>query len=307
MHSKFELKKTYKVKFFNIFRNFFLLSIFENWLVNVVIRKNNDHFLRKLIPPNYLYPNSSMRKVTRNGIKYELDVSNVNDHLIFYNYSDLHLNNVKKYLVSNTTIIDIGANIGQSTLFFNQHSQGAEIVGFEPHPSTYERALKNIGLNGLDNIKVENLGLGDKEERIKLYEVNPSNIGMNRALPTNENIADYNYVEIVVTTLDKYVNKHTLENISLIKIDVEGFEHKALKGAQETILRDTPTILLELDDENLVECNSSARMLIDFLSSFGYVFYNATTLTELKSTDNLIGCHIDVICLMTNDSQDGKA
>ena len=85
--------------------------------------------------------------------------------------------------------------------------------------------------------------------------------------------AENNSVPVQVKTLDSFVEENKIENISFIKIDVEGFEPFVLKGAQATILREKPKLYIEMTDEWFRKHNSSSEEIIQLLKSWNYEIY----------------------------------
>lgn len=289
--TNYRLKQTPKTKFLNFFRTFFTLPLFEKLLVSVTINSNSK-FIQKLIPPNYLYKKDSFRHVTRKGIKYNLDISNVVDHYLFYGIEDSSYKPVLRELKKAKVILDIGANIGTTSLFFASINPNAQIISFEPHPDTFKRAVENIKLNNFQNIDLINIGLGEKKERLKLYEVNENNPGMNRIIAEDK---DLPFKQIDIEMLDVIMLERGISKVDFIKIDVEGFEYSVLQGGKE-IIKSKPMLFLELDDNNLKENNKSAKELIDLLLSFGYKeFYRADNSMPITTHDEFYNCHYDII------------
>src|SRR5690606_23758547 len=77
-------------------------------------------FTFKLIPSNHLYASGSIRKVERNGIKYTLDISDYQEWLIYFNSNTDSSKSVIDYLNKENVILDVGANIGQTSLWIAQ-------------------------------------------------------------------------------------------------------------------------------------------------------------------------------------------
>lgn len=152
------------------------------------------------------------------------------------------------------TFIDVGANIGNHTLFFANEICGAErIVSFEPMEENYWILEKNIEINGLKN-KVESyqIGLSDSDGMAQTVGFYYDNFGGN-ALGKDEN------GDIRLTTLDSF----GFDDVRFIKIDVEGFEKCVLKGGIDTIKKWHPYILIEIADHNLKDVK-------DMLIPLGY-------------------------------------
>ncbi|HEY4799779.1 MAG TPA: FkbM family methyltransferase, partial [Bacteroidia bacterium] len=119
-----------------------------------------------------------------------------------------------------------------------------------------------------------------------------ANRGGNRI--STKNIIDAETIQI--KRLDEVKEVRSLSKIDLIKIDVEGYELKVLKGA-ETILRTfKPTLFIEVDNNNLSEQGDSASLLITYLNHLGYnKIINAETNTIVTPAIDFTNCHYDII------------
>ena len=76
--------------------------------------------------------------------------------------------------------------------------------------------------------------------------------------------------QVPQASLDTLVRKHSLKP-GFIKIDIEGFEMEALRGAEWTLRTHHPVILSELSDPLLRRNGSSSRQVVEFLEKIGYV------------------------------------
>jgi FkbM family methyltransferase len=290
--NKYTLKQPFTTRVLNNIRKVFTIPALEQVLVQKMLHDGN-WFVSRLIPPDYLYKKGSIREVERDGIRYRLDISHVVDHFIYYGIKDPGFNSILDVVKRAKVILDIGANIGNSSLFFASHNPSAIIHAFEPHPETYLRAGVNIGMNQFTNIKLHNLGLGEEKASLKLYEVNEHNPGMNRIL---EKDLDLPYKIVPIEKLDTFVKEAGIPKVDLIKIDVEGYEYTVLKGAKELLNRHFPVLFIELDDTNLKENNKSARELLQLLADIGYRhFARADSNERLRLDTNFEGCHYDII------------
>jgi len=289
---QYHLRMTAKTRFLNFFRGIFTIPAIEKFLLQKNL-KYHSPFFQKLIPPNYLYKKPSIRKVARNGIFYKLDVSDVIDHYLYWGYKDHGYNTILEELKNANVILDIGANIGDTALFYASVNQKAEIFAFEPHPSTFKKSAENVELNNFSNIHLINLGLGDKPGTFKLYEVNENNTGMNRIISENKKLP---YQEVTIETLDNIVSEKGISNVDFIKLDVEGFEHAVLLGGKNIITQSKPVLFIELDDNNLTGNNSSAKQVVQTLQSYGYKkIYRADNLSPLTAEQDFKNCHYDII------------
>lgn len=133
--------------------------------------------------------------------------------------------------------LDIGANIGTHTLVLADYF--SQVHAFEPQPDIFEILTSNVKVNKKRNVILHKHGLGDKSEVVSMdcmdstKKKNPGGRGIAR---NGEGCLD-----ISVKTLDSL----NLKNISLIKLDVEGYEGKVLQGGMKTIQDQSPVVILE--------------------------------------------------------------
>ncbi|MBK9637345.1 MAG: FkbM family methyltransferase [Bacteroidetes bacterium] len=289
--SKYILKITTKTKVLNFFRRILKLPIFEQFLV-LISQNLHTSFVQKLVPPNYLYKKETFRLVKRNGINFKLDISNVIDHSYYFYLEKPEYHSIILKIQSAQVILDIGSNIGNSSLYFASLNSSAKIISFEPHPNSYKKAIENIKLNNFSNIEIINIGLGQQKMTTKLYEVDEYNSGMNRILPDNFG-SPYKLVELDI--LDDVLKRKLIDHVDFIKIDVEGYELSVLSGSIET-LKSKPLLFIEIDEQYLKENKSSPLELIEFLMNAGYsTFYRADNGEAISSKTNFANCHFDLI------------
>ncbi|WP_155272817.1 FkbM family methyltransferase, partial [Bordetella hinzii] len=175
-----------------------------------------------------------------------------------------------------TAILDIGANIGNHTVFFGLFCQAGLVMSFEPQPAVYQTLLRNVSLNALqDCVKTFPVGLGRQARRARLGQVDPNNIGMTKLDLAAEG-------DIEVRVLDELL--HELENppeVSVIKIDVEGMELDVLQGAGLLLKSQRPMIYAEAATE------AELSSLRNYLEPMGYRVLNRfnATATYLFACD----------------------
>jgi FkbM family methyltransferase len=293
-------KTTFKTKIFNSIRSIFKFPFFEKIISYLNNGKESSSVISKLVPAEYLYRNPSWRNVARSGIRYRLNLSNVIDHYIFFGYKDLAFINFISKLSRDSIVFDIGANIGATSLPYAKKCSEGMIYSYEPDKINFERLKENIDLNSFKNITLNNIGLGDKEEEVKLYRVSATNPGMNRILKTTEK--DLDFTTIKINTLDNEVfEKYKLVQLDAIKIDVEGFEHNVLNGADRVIETFRPIFFIELIDSNLKENGSSAISLVGkLIEKDNYKVFEAQRMHPIETTSDLNNCRLDIIAIPNN-------
>jgi FkbM family methyltransferase len=197
--------------------------------------------------------------------------------LIYSGFENKEINFVRRYLKESDIFLDIGANIG----LFSLHAaycigSSGKIIAFEPTPLTYARLVENIDLNNyMTKIIPVNIGLSEKKECLILNSYGNGYDAWNTfAKPLNE--FQGNEINVQVDTLDNYLRTCdiNIENISLIKVDVEGWEVNVIKGAVNTLKsKNAPTLLVEFTEEYAFAAGTSCYELYDLIKSYGYEWY----------------------------------
>lgn len=163
-----------------------------------------------------------------------------------------------------TTAIDVGANVGLFTLALAQAvGERGRVLSFEPCRETTARLMTNIDANNVHNVSVYALALSDSKGVLTLHQGRDS--AFNRVekisgAPDAGRTADL----IECGRLDDIWVQAGQPNVSVMKIDVEGFELPVLSGSQEVLSRCRPVLLLEADSPEAL-----AR-LDEFLGRFRY-------------------------------------
>lgn len=253
---------------------------------------------QKLLAGNHLYPKNSIRHCTRNNINYELDISDYMQHAIYFHLTqhvDFDRRKLYSLIQANFVCIDIGANIGETTLNFAQIAKNGKVYSFEPVPFLFEQLIKNISLNDYNNIAAFNIAIADNEEDL-FFE-----------MPSNKNSAGISLNKqqagtakrVVGTTLDNFIRQQNIPHIDFIKIDVEGFEYFVLKGATQTILQHRPILFIEIDNSYLSAKNTSEKEVLSYLQNkLGYTLYriNGIAQEKINNLENT-NLHYDVLCV----------
>jgi FkbM family methyltransferase len=159
------------------------------------------------------------------------------------------------------TVLDVGANIGNHSLYLAKFTTATTIHAFEPMPRSFEHLSANMKRNDCENVTLHNFALSDSSGVAKMNFPDPTNQGM--AKISEEGI------EVQVIRLDDL----NIEKVSLIKIDVEGHELSVLRGGLETIRKNRPHLYIEIQDENLL---SEVEDFLFELSYFRGRVYNST-------------------------------
>ncbi len=164
-------------------------------------------------------------------------------------------------------IIEVGANIGTETVSFCDiaNSHNVKVLAFEPLPSNVGALIINKNVNNFKNLQI--FGCLVSNYTGKSYFNVPVGNNSGSGHITNSNISK-DAQEFDVVTLD---SKIECKNISLIAIDVEGFEYQVLKGGYQILQKQKPVIILEVNKKYL-EKRGEINLLDfhNFLSELGY-------------------------------------
>lgn len=282
----------------NVLRGVFRMPWAEPWLRRRTMGASPASFFGRLIPPEYTYPKGSWRTIEWDGLKLRLDLSNANDHGAFYGLRGTVDEVLLGIVGPGSTVIDIGGNIGIYALTFAKavRGRGGKVISFEPHPGTFARLLDHALMNPDLPVEVHQLGIGPVAEVVRLYEVDPSNSGMNRIADERAMPKGTPFHEVRIGPLRSALGPVLPKRIDLIKIDVEGFEMAVLKGSEDVIKSTRPLLFIELDDANLRDHCSSAREVVAWVEGLGYRVSDGATGAPIRSADPLGDVQIDILC-----------
>ncbi|MEI9416241.1 FkbM family methyltransferase [Mesorhizobium sp. Cs1321R2N1] len=171
----------------------------------------------------------------------------------FYERPELDL--IKRLSPPGKVFVDIGANIGNHSIFMSKFCSPSEVIVFEPNPKAIEILKINLALNGCANVNPAYLGLALSSESNLADVFYPISNNMGQAQMLK---ADHGAIKCIPG--DVFLRQ---KPIGFIKIDVEGAEFDVLKGIQETVELWRPGILIEVWPERHQE-------LVSWCDAFRY-------------------------------------
>ena len=178
------------------------------------------------------------------------------------------------YLIQNVKkgdyFVDVGACFGLYTVIASKLVGNEGLVyAFEPDPCMFRLLKANIERLHLENVFVAKIALSDIDKITKFYVTNG---GMSSLQPMQG-------LRSIISTRVRMLDSINIRKIDWMKIDIEGTEHLVLKGAEETIERCKP------------------KMLIEFLPQFG----NTDKLLEALEGWKIIGLDNNILCIKESD------
>jgi len=167
------------------------------------------------------------------------------------------------------TVIDIGSYAGEYLYVLEQSGKFPRVIGIEPNPRLARRLQRLFRKCQVYNLAISNT---DEQKQLKIPLIEGTYF---ESRGTFENFTeldetDRKFIDVRATTLDNFVSDRAIQNIGLIKIDVEGHEMNVLKGGSQTIMRDQPTILVEIEQRHHQE---SISKIFQHLLDYGYRGY----------------------------------
>lgn len=222
---------------------------------------------------NMIRLEESATVITSDKIYYNLHKDDLLSSVIYAgNFEWAEKEWLKSFLKPGMTFYDIGTNIGFYSLI------AAKIVGptgkvysLEPSSLTYQRLNDNIELNSSLKtiITTYEIAASDKISETQMY-VSKNDFHAWNSMTEPHNSSDFHAETIKTATIDNLYKTEKWNPPHLIKIDIEGWEEFALKGATEILTEHHPAILIEFTREHLERTGSSYNNLINQLKSIGY-------------------------------------
>ena len=192
--------------------------------------------------------------------------------------------------------LDIGGNIGLHSLRMARYAGSrGKVIAFEPLKHLRDKFERNIKLNGLTNILLLPYALSDSEGNVN-FTVNSTKWNQGTfSLSQKETGGEVQKVQIKIG--DQLKEIETLDRLSLIKIDVEGFELSVLKGLRNTLLRFYPRIIFEYDQNYWSVNGFNIKQGLHFLRDLNYSIYQITEIGCTRIEDDEIKSG-NIFCLI---------
>lgn len=215
----------------NVARGFIsLVDHWEKWHLTGL------HFLWKRISR----PNKEIKVKLKELEKPVFLRNNTSDITVFYQVFFLNSYNFN-YPSQVDVIIDCGANIGMSSIFFHLRFPQALILALEPEESNYNMLVKNCSY--YQNIITLKAGIWNKNTKLQL--VNKSNEPWEMQVEENQNDS---IKDVEAVSISYLLQKFNLPKIDILKIDIEGSEKELFEFDSEKWLPHTRIICIELHD-----------------------------------------------------------
>ncbi len=235
-----------------------------------VVYNDDESYLKDFPIDSY-----TLEETAQQG-KFFIDTSNndaIKSNLKHARGWEVHLlDHIKKYCKPGSIAMDLGAHIGTHTVPMSKYvGNSGTVYAFEPNKKIYRELCYNLASNNLTNVIPVRSAVGNSHEIITIETPDPNNEGGSVARTTSD-LKNGNAAYVL--NLDRL----NLNNVSFMKIDVEGYEANVINGARETIMRNRPVILIEIWDDNqakkYVGTDNHRQTNIDLMKEFNYSVQN---------------------------------
>jgi len=252
---------------------------------------------------------SDTQTVVRNGIKYELDLSEGIDLAMFLFGSFQKHVSQNKYLPlqADAVIFDVGANFGIMTLQFAKAAPLGKVYAFEPTSYAFSKLQKNLSLNqqlAERIVAVRCFVSSNNTEQPNIDKVYASWKVTSQSRAARHKI--HGGIETPVgsvqsVTLDSFCMQNQINRLDLIKIDTDGHEYEVLEGARQTIGKFRPAVIFEIGLYLMEEAGIDFGHFLDFFDSMKYRLCDSKTGTGITAANHSrfipVSSTIDILAL----------
>jgi len=176
---------------------------------------------------------------------------------------------LKAQIQPGAVVLDVGAHVGLFTVLLARWTgPNGHVFAFEPTPLTRAALVDHLALNEMaERVTICPLAVSDREGKSMMYTV--SNSPENTLSPRHGRLPNATAVEIEMTTIDAFCESEGIRP-TLIKIDIEGFELHALRGAKRTLARHRSTVVVELHPMNWLEIGVNRNQAVELVDDLSY-------------------------------------
>jgi FkbM family methyltransferase len=191
-----------------------------------------------------------------------------------------------------TWMLDVGANIGLMALPILHNVPESKVLSFEPSPNSapwLERTIAGSGYRNRWRLVAKVAGASPGQAT---FFVSPRQASYLDGVVDTNRVEGGSSVTVDATTLD--AEWHALGNpeVSLLKIDVEGWEFQVLQGASELLNKQRPSILLEWNAVNLRATQVAPEAILEFANSANYSLF---TVQEFLPIPDKVTLHLQML------------
>jgi FkbM family methyltransferase len=179
---------------------------------------------------------------------------------------------LRKFLTPEMTLADVGANIGEITLFAAKRLSRGRVLAFEPTPRAFAHLARNVGINKFSSVELFNYGLYDQIASLPLFAIDDHPFGTRNDGVTSlfSDGNDRTETSVPLRRFDDVACEAGLNRLDVMKIDVEGAEWMVLRGAENSIKKFRPVIIAEISACKFRRAGYTPEDLLGYLNALNY-------------------------------------
>jgi FkbM family methyltransferase len=230
-----------------------------------------------------------------------------------YGYRDRLIDLVRRLLKPGDIFVDGGANIGLFTLAAAARvGPYGRVIAFEPGNWAFDALRANVSLNRFGWVDVYKTALADAPGQAEFTSFAGDAAAWSSLAKERSLAVDHHFhcdKEIVpLAPLDQFVSSALQPRLTLIKLDLEGAEHRALVGSSAILAYPGPDLLIEVDTYNLGRQGASVEGLMTLLSRSGYRLFSIKSKSDNQESTatlhEITGALLDCTALNLFGSKD---
>jgi len=244
----------------------------------------------------FLPPEGSALLRVGSGYQVELDLSQFPSQQLFWfgSWEPRSALVLASHLEPGAIAVDVGANIGILTLAMcDAVIPNGHVHAFEPDPSNFALLRTNVEANKLSAVTMlHQVALTDALGSVTLRRPND---GSFTHVSSAGDSSTTTGIEVKACTLDSYLP--IFSRLDLIKIDVEGHEPAVLRGAEETIRRFRPVMVIECAAAHLRREGATPRQIVETAERLGYSVFTASSGHPVNAASGRLPWNDNIVCL----------
>lgn len=197
-------------------------------------------------------------------------------------------------------VIDVGANIGYTTILFARHiSPEFKVFAIEPHPSNFEKLRENVARYGLEKrVVFIQAAVGETSGEIDLWQNETSHADHRILTPSlNDSLTEKSFksLKVPMITLDSLSETQNLTGtVRFVKIDVQGYELPVLEG-MKNLLQDNSDlkVCLEYDPKMMREMGFESSRIFDFFAGYSRYLIARRGLKKIENDERINESRLD--------------
>ena len=250
------------MNFAHIIKNFFITKRYLYFLprkIRLKIFNLKKLKLYKTITGNYYLPQFALKDLIRN----EIIDNKIFDKKVY--------ETAVKYVKDDTIVLDVGANFGQLSVLLSMCKNNVEVYSFEASKYIFEILKKNVQINNANVRLFHNLVGNETEQELFIKKLNISKFNtygsnmIEKADTKNDDNPDIEKINSI--KIDDILFE---KKVSLMKIDVQGYDLEVLKGSKQTIMRQQMPIIFEYEEDFAKDFNYTFKKFENFIDEINY-------------------------------------